>query len=183
MDRKYTDIELSLGCVNKDPKFQHALVMQYSEGLYATAVRYIKDTDEAKDILQDSFLKIFKSMHQFDPSKGSLSAWMSKVVVNQAIKYWHKQKRQVAYEDYLPVTFEQPLILDKLNSERLYHLITTLEDPYRMVFNLHVIEGYSHKEIAEKLNVKTSSSRSMLTRAKSMLRTKIARLKKQKAWI
>ncbi len=184
MPIQYSDIELKRGCLKGKADFQRALVMQYSEQLYATSFRYVKDEDDAKDIMQEAFISIFKSMHQYDPEKGRLISWMSKILVNLAIKHYHRSKEKVSYNEYFEnASSDTALALHNLEASHLYDLITELDDPYGMVFNLSVVEGYSHKEIATKLNIQPSSSRSILTRAKAMLRDRITDLKKKKIWI
>ncbi len=183
MNKIYSDIELVNGCKKSNSEFQRALVMQYSELLFATSKRYVKDEDIAKDMLQDSFMRIFKSIHKFDVNKGSLSSWMCRIVINQSLKHWHKAKGKVSYNEYFQEASEAPIVIQNLKTEAIYEMIRTLEDPYKMVFNLNVIEGYAHKEIAEMMNIKVGSSRSILSRAKEMMRQKINSIKNHESWV
>lgn len=157
--------------------------MQYSDMLNATALRYIKDRDEAQDVLQDSFIRIFKYLPKYDPAKGKLSSWMCKIVINESLKVWRKRKDRVAYDDHFEIATERPLALDDLEVEDIYKLILELDEPYRTVFNLNVVEGYPHKDIAEMLSIKVPSSRSILSRAKQMIKNKINSVKMNESWI
>ncbi len=157
--------------------------MQYSDMLNATALRYIKDRDAAQDVLQDSFIRIFKYLPKYDPAKGKLSSWMCKIVINESLKVWRKRKDRVAYDDHFEMAAERPLALDELEVEDIYKLILELDEPYRTVFNLNVVEGYPHKEIAEMLSIKVPSSRSILSRAKQMIKNKINSVKMNESWI
>ena len=183
MNKSFNEIEIINGCKKSNSVYQRALVMQYSELLFATAFRYLKDEDETKDVLQDSFIRIFKSIKNFDPQKGKLTSWMCKVVINESLKQWHKRKNKVSYNEHFELAVERPLVVGKLKTDELYQMIRELEDPYKMVFNLHVIEGYPHQEIAEILEIKVGSSRSILSRAKEMLRQKINTIKKTESWV
>lgn len=157
--------------------------MQYSDMLNATALRYIKDADVAKDVLQDSFIRIFKYLPKFDPAKGKLSSWMCKIVINESLKVWRKKKDRVAYDEHFEGAAKRPLALDDLEVADIYKLILELDEPYRTVFNLNVVEGYPHKEIAEMLSIKVPSSRSILSRAKQMIKNKINSVKMNESWI
>lgn len=163
--------QLIQGCQRQEAKSQKALFLLYSEALYATCVRYVGDEEIAKDVLQDSFLAIFQYIKSFDPSKGSLFTWMNKICIHQSL-------RQIKSKFTLLDVFDLPAleVPNKENNpeelvqiEELFHIIKNLPEPYRTVFNLFEIEGYSHFEIAEMLQIKEGSSRSILSRAKKLL--------------
>lgn len=183
MQKSYTDKEIIKGCRANNSEYQRALVMQYSELLFATSLRYLKDEDAAKDVLQDSLMRIFKSMHSFDINKGKLTSWMCKIVINESLKRWKKEQVNVSYSDYFEGATEKPLAIQNLSVEEIHSIIRNLEDPYRTVFNLHVIEGYKHKEIAEVLSIETASSRSILSRAKEMIRNTLISIKQKESWV
>lgn len=135
---------------------------------------------DARDVLQDALVMIFKKFHLFDPSKGTLEAWMKKVTVNVALQ--HNRSTKIIPVDIIEnkdsLEIIEPDAMSKLSEEELIKLIATLPDQYRTVFNMYVIDGYSHKEIGEYLNISEVTSRSNLSRAKNILREKIITLEK-----
>ena len=146
--------------------------------------RYIGDETKSKDVLQDSFIRIFKSFKNYDADKGSLAGWMRKITVNMALRSLSKKNLEISA---LTVDFNEkfsiaPEIAQKLNHDDLLKVVMTLPEGYRQVFNLSVIEGYSHKEISEMLDIKEVSSRSNLSRAKQILRNKLTALKNSDRW-
>jgi len=136
----------------------------------ATALRYAPSKEEASEVLNDAFLKIFQSVHQFDMSK-SFKPWLSRIVVNTAISRYRKEKKHLYQTDiedahYLPL---DESALDILSAEEIIGMLQQLPEIYRITFNMYELEGFSHREIAESLGVTESTSRSNLSRAKSKL--------------
>ena len=132
---------------------------------------------EAEDILQDAFIKIFNNLQKYE-GKGSFEGWMRRIAVNTALKNYHKssyQKEKIGLEDYQEGALD-PEVLSTLHEEEIMGVIAKLPDGYRMVFNLYVIEGFSHKEIATQLKIQESTSRSQLVKARKMLQSKITQL-------
>lgn len=173
------------GCKNKKPTAQKALVFRYTSILLTVSRRYAKNEPDAEDVLQDAFIQIFKSFKQFDVNKGSLEAWMKRIVINTALKQFRTQKKwleisQNLHDHEIPIL---PSVYEKLQEEELIQLISSLPEGYRQVFNLYAIEGYSHKEIASLLGIEEGSSRSNLSRARSLLKEKIKQLKKTESWM
>lgn len=179
-----TEKELIIGCQKEKPLYQRELVLRYSAMLLTVSRRYTPERLGPEDILQDAFIKIFKSIHQFDDAKGSLEGWMRKIVINTALK---KLKRKFVKEEVPVEAFQDPLLLpsiyEQMDAEDVMRLIAALPDGYRQVFNLYVIEGYSHKEIASLLGIGETSSRSNLSRAKTILRNKLNNQKIQESWL
>ena len=142
--------------------------------------RYGRHKLEAEDILQDSFIKVYKALHQFK-FEGSLEGWIRRIVVTTAIK--SVRKKSFTNELYdVELDYEEvssPLALSNLNEEELLRYISELPDGYRYIFNMYAIEGYSHKEIADNLGIKESTSRSQLTKARKMLQKRIIQSEKQ----
>ncbi len=177
--------DIITGCKKGHSTCQKALVNRYSGLLYSVSLRYIGDETRAKDVLQDSFIRIFKYINKFDSDKGSLQSWMRKIVINTALKTISKKSLEsstisIDINDKVSV---QPDILDKMAADELLKLVMTLPEGYRQVFNLSVIEGFNHREIASMLNIKEVSSRSNLSRAKQLLRTKLLAFKKSESWV
>ena len=142
------------------------------------------DETKAKDILQESFIRIFKSFNTFDPTRGSLGGWMRTITVNVALRSLGKRRLEtsnlsVEHQNKISV---DPKVVSKLGVDELMAIVKTLPDGYRQVFNLSVIEGYSHKEIGAKLGIAEVSSRSNLSRAKQLLRKKLQELQNSESW-
>ena len=157
--------------------------MNYSSELLTVARRYMPDQMYAEDILQESFIKAFDHIESFDEDKGSLSSWLRKIVINTSLKKLNKKCfTQELYPEKQYDIKLHPSVYEKLDAEDLMILIDRLPDGYKQVFNLYVIEGFSHKEISELIGIKEVSSRSNLSRAKEILRTKIQEQKKTKSW-
>lgn len=172
--------EIIKGCIKNDPKCQRLLVVNYSAMLLTVSRRYTPISADAEDVLQDAFIKIFGALKQFDSNKGELTSWMRKIVINTALKrlnkkcFTHEQTVERFEEGHLT-----PEVYGHLQAEDVMALINTLPDGYKQVFNLSVVEGYSHKEIAALLNIEEATSRSNLSKAKKSLRIKIGKQKMQ----
>ncbi|GGE25353.1 RNA polymerase sigma factor [Sphingobacterium cellulitidis] len=146
--------------------------------MYALCIRYAKDQDDAADILQNGFIKVFKKCELFE-GKGSLEGWIRKVMVNTAIESHRKNKvRFLSTEELTGHEIEQAgsFSLTHLDYKDLLVLIKKLPMGYRTVFNLYAIEGYNHKEIAEMLEISEGSSKSQLSRARSWLKERIQKM-------
>ncbi len=134
---------------------------------------------EAEDILQTGFIKVFRHIGQFK-FEGSFEGWIRKVIVNTALKCC--QRKRIRFDELHPemtqVPGVEPYVYSLLGEADVLHLIRQLPEGYRLVFNLHVIEGYSHEEIASMLGIKDSTSRSQLVKARRMLQQAITTLHK-----
>ena len=169
--------ELIAGCLRGDRQCQIELFQQFSGKLLAVCIRYTRHRMEAEDILQDAFVKIFTNLEKYE-GKGSFEGWMRRIVVNTALKNYNKssyQKEKIGLEDYQEGILN-PEVLSSLHEEEILKLVSQLPDGYRVVFNLYVIEGFSHREIAEQLEIQESTSRSQLVKARKMLQSKITQL-------
>lgn len=145
----------------------------------AVCLRYATDEMEAEDMLQEGFVRIFAYLHQYK-FEGSFEGWMRRIVVNAALK--KLQKKKLIFDEINEHKHEAISInasaYSLLGQEVIMKLISRLPDGYRIVFNLNVIEGYSHEEIAEMLGVQASTSRSQLVKARKMLQQQILELQK-----
>lgn len=161
------------------------MVFRYTGILLTVSRRYTRNEPDAEDVLQDAYVQIFKSFHQFELNKGTLEAWMKKIVIHTALKQFRTQKNRI--ENGLEITDPDiailPSVYEKLQEEELIQLISSLPDVYRQVFNLYAIEGYSHREIAELLGIEEVSSRSNLSRARGILQKKIKQIKRTESWM
>jgi RNA polymerase sigma-70 factor (ECF subfamily) len=163
------------GCKKGKPEFQKELVLRYSGLLLTICRRYSQDTDSAKDVLQEALIKILKSIPNYQ-ERGSFEAWMKRITINTALKYFDKSsfKNEVYVLEDLNDENVVPDIYSKLGAEELMALIDNLPNGFREVFNLFAIEGFSHKEIGTMLGITESTSRSQLTRARSLLKKQLS---------
>ncbi len=185
MKDQLTSKDIVAGCLKGQVACQKELVRRFSGLLFAVCVRYTGDEHKAHDVLQDTFIKVFKSIHTFDDRKGRLVTWMRRIAVNTALKQLDKKKLDAT--STLAVDFNEkyaipPSVLKKLNADDLMDLVRQLPEGYRQVFNMYAIEGYAHKEIAAILNIKEVSSRSNLSRARQILKQQILSQEKYKPW-
>ena len=158
---------------------QKFLYETLSGKMYGLCIRYARDETEARDILQDGFVKVFQNLEQFR-FQGSFEGWVRRIMVNTALERFRKEDRLTAsIED---VDFQDPPgsenILSELSAQDLLQMIRELSPQYRVVFNLFAIEGYSHKEISQMLNISEGTSKSNLSRARNILQEWIKRLNK-----
>jgi len=176
--------QLVSGCVKKDATSQRQLVDTFSSMLYTVCLRYMGESHLAKDVLQDSFIRIFKGIHTFDSERGSLQGWMRRVTINVALKQLKKQKSRMESEigDNVAHLTKASDVTDKLAAEDLLKVVRTLPEGYRQIFNLSVVEGYNHREIGEMLGIEEVTSRSQLSRAKQLLRKKLVNMQTDKSW-
>lgn len=157
-----------------------AVYRAYAGYLTGVCTRYISDSSDIKDILHDSFIKIFNALSAFEyHGSGSFKAWISRVVVNECLKRLSKEKVTVSVED-LEESLSEPIVeppIERISPEVLHAMIRDLPSGYRTVLNLYVFEGMSHREIAQLMNIKESTSASQYHRAKAMLARKIREYK------
>ncbi len=165
-------------CVSGNAKAQRMLFERYSAKMLGVAIRYIKDKERAEDVLQDAFIKVFKNLKKFKHD-GSLEGWIRRIVVNTALDQLRKNKKRqsnVELDDSFFELASDSFTEERLQAESLLNIVQQLPEGYRTVFNLFAIEGYSHKEIAKKLNISENTSKSQYSRAKSVLRDVLKRL-------
>ena len=174
-----TEQEIIKGCIKKDASCQRMLFETYSGRFMSICLRYACDQPEAEDILQDAFINIFSYIHQFK-GEGSFEGWMRRIVVNTALRVIQKKKiRFTEIQEYQQPGFQvETSSYTSLHADELIKLINALPDGYRIVFNLNVIEGYSHEEIAQMLQIAASTSRSQLLKARRLLQEQIKSLEK-----
>ena len=160
---------------NRDRAAMKELYGLYSGYLNAVCLRYIANPEQAKDILQDSFVKIFTSMDKFRfRGEGSLKAWMKRIVINEALKYLQRHVKKDPLADAaelkdMPDTRDDDTGIGDIPAPVIHEMIKRLPDGYRTVFNLYVFEDKSHKEIAALLGIRENSSASQLYHAKALL--------------
>jgi len=163
-------------CKKNDAKAQGQLYKLFSSKLFSLCLKYSKNYVEAEDNLQDAFVTIFNKISQYK-SKGSLEGWMKRITINTALqRYRSVGVFDIINEDQIEdVSIE--IDDDTINVDFLLGIIQELPDRYRLVFNLYVLDDYSHKEIAEMLHISTGTSKSNLARARLILKDKIEQYK------
>ncbi|MEM9985773.1 MAG: RNA polymerase sigma factor [Bacteroidota bacterium] len=168
-------------CIEQDRQAQRFLYESYSPQMMAVCYRYAADQDEAADILQEGFVKVFQNLEKYQ-DRGSLEGWIRRIMVNTAIDHLRRRKKR-QQEMELNETIVDSMVedaIDHLEAEFLLHLVQQLPDGYRTVFNLYGIEGYSHQEIAQQLGISEGTSRSQYTRARAQLQRLIKAAYQQK---
>jgi RNA polymerase sigma-70 factor (ECF subfamily) len=165
------------GCRKGDPGSQEKLYRQFSAAMYGLCMQYASSEEDAQDILQDGFVKVFKKIGQVKEAK-AFPGWIRRVMINTALERYRSQVvMQRIDED--PMVLNNQIsddVLDELNAEALVMIIRELPPRYRMVFNLYAIEGYSHKEIGEMLGISDGTSKSNLSRARAILQEKVKKV-------
>lgn len=172
------DTELLRLVKEGDAQAMHTLYCRFVRYLTAICSRYISNDDDIRDVMQESFLKIFDSIDSFEyRGTGSLRGWMAKIVLNESLKFLKSNCRLTFVElgdDDIP---DVPPDTDNIPPEAIHTMIRELPDGYRTIFNLYVVESKSHKEIARLLGIKESTSASQFHRAKAVLADKIRNYK------
>ena len=165
------DIELAKLCARGDEKARHELYTKYAAYLYALCIRYVSDKDLARDLMHDAMIKIFDTVGKYKP-KGSLKSWCARVTINMAIDHLRKSKRMETVsleptQEKIPEPHEEEVA--KVPKKELMRMVGRLPETKRVIFNLFCVEGYSHKDIAEMLNIKEKTSSSLLFKARAQL--------------
>ena len=159
-------------CTKQNTKAQEQLYRLLAPKLFAVCLKYSRNYDEAQDNLQESFLIIFDKISQFK-NKGSFEGWAKRVVINYTLQQYRNQNIFEMVSENIAAEETVEIDNDEISLEFLTQIIQELPDRYRLVFNLYVIDDYSHKEIAEMLSINIGTSKSNLARAKGILKEKI----------
>ncbi len=166
------------GCLKGHVKSQERLYEQYAPKMMSVCARYAPNDAEAADILQEGFVKVFNNLQKLrNPQQ--LESWITGIMINTALDMLRKRRTHQGFEVPLQEQHDQTRdeeITSQLSTDELLSLIQTLPDGYRLVFNLYAIEGYTHPEIAEKLNITAGASKSQYARAKKLLQEKVEAL-------
>ncbi len=172
-----TDKTIIEGCKKHQAKYQKMLLEKYSPVLMATAMRYLKDSASAQDALQETWIKVFKNINRYQ-EEGKLGGWLKRILINTVLRAKIKPTKDVelnATADY--ITTVRPDIESTLNVNDLMKVIETIPVPAKHVFMMNIIDGMSHREIAEVLNIKESTSRVHLTNARKYLKNILSQSK------
>lgn len=165
-------------CLEGDAEAQKKLYDQYAPALWPVCLRYAKNRMAAEDVMQEGFIKIFKYLGNYK-GEGSFEGWMRRTMVNTAINIY---KKNLKMQNDKNIDFVYDLkndsvsAISQMNAEDILKVVQTLPDGYRTIFNLFVVEGYPHKDIAAMLGISENTSKSQLSRARSILQVKIKKL-------
>lgn len=160
-------------CKNNDAKAQSDIYKLFSGKLFALSLKYSRNYAEAEDVLQDAFVTVFSKIEQYK-GKGSFEGWLKRIVINTSLqRYREKGVFDIINEESLKEDVVVEVENDEIDIDFLLKKIQELPDRYRLVFNLYVLDGYSHKEISEILNISTGTTKSNLARARVILKKKI----------
>lgn len=165
-----TESDLIQGCLGGDRRMQEELYRRFSPRMYGVCLRYAGYAEEAEDILQEGFIKVFKKLGSFR-GDGSFEGWIRRIFVNTAIEHFRRKTylQPITEQHESTVEGKYLSVLDNLAEKDVMKLIQELSPGYRTVFNLYVVEGYTHKEIGDMLGISEGTSKSQLSRAKVIL--------------
>lgn len=166
----FSESDLIEGCRRGDRKMQHELYNRFAPKMFGVCLRYAGNTEEAEDILQEGFIKVFNKMNSYR-GEGSFEGWIRRIFVNTAIEHFRKKiyLQPITETEENTVEGKYLSVLDNLAEKDIIQLVQQLSPGYRTVFNMYVVEGYSHKQIAEMLGISEGTSKSQLSRAKAIL--------------
>lgn len=166
-----TEEAILQGCLKNQPAAQQELYSKYSPKMLAVCYRFARNREDAEDMLQESFIRVFTQIHQFQ-SKGSFEGWIRRIIVHTCINHLKKHKK---FNDSVDISQAHTLQVREdsvpsiIQAKQVVECIRMLPIGYRTVLNLFAIDGYTHREIAQMLDIEESTSRSQYTRAKAML--------------
>lgn len=178
------EMELVSACLRNDPEAQRTLFERHAGKMLAICCRYCQNREDAKDAMHDGFIKVFNQLSKFK-GDSKLETWMTRIMINTAIdrfkssiRFKHYEETEALYRDAgMEHTESYEVDESNLTMEKIYAIIGKLPDGYRVIFNMYAIEGYSHKEIAEKLQISVGTSKSQLARARKQLQQLITESK------
>ena len=159
-------------CKKNDIKAQEQLYRQYAPKLFSVCLKYSRNYTDAQDNLQDGFLLIFEKIHLFS-FKGSFDGWLKRLMINHILQLYRKETFLSLVDEKITEVVDVEIDEENVSLEFLMKIIHELPERYRLVFNLFAIDGYSHQEIAELLNINIGTSKSNLSRARLILKEKI----------
>ena len=167
-----TDTNLINGILKGSKSAFRELYNRHSKGHMLTCLRYVKNRADAEDVLQESYIKIYKDLDKYDPSMSQFNTWSNRVVINTCLMNLRKKNVFRDFDNIIDISSKLTVdadAVDNLSLQDLTNLITQLPKGYRTVFNMYVIDGYKHHEIAEHLKTSVSTSKTQLMKAKQML--------------
>ncbi|HIA36263.1 MAG TPA: sigma-70 family RNA polymerase sigma factor [Flavobacteriales bacterium] len=174
--------KLVAGCAKGDRKCQQIIYEKFYSKMMGVCLRYASNKQEAQDLVHDGFIKVFEKIYKYNYS-GSFEGWVRRIMINTSIDHYRKNKNIFIKEnqDFANIEGEEPDqdILSQLRTEDIMKAVQSLSPGYRAVFNLYVVEGYSHKEVSDELGISVGTSKSNLAKAKKNLRQLFIRENKE----
>lgn len=169
-NQNISESDLINGCLEGNRRMQAEMYRRFSPRMYAVCLRYASNAEEAEDILQEGFIKVFKKLDSFR-SEGSFEGWVRRIFVNTAIEHFRRKRylQPVTEKEENTIEGKYLSVLDHMAEKDILALIQELSPGYRTVFNMYVVEGYTHKEIADMMGISEGTSKSQLSRAKVIL--------------
>lgn len=166
-----SESDLITGCIEGNPEMQKLLYDRFSSKMYGVCLRYTENTEDANDVMQEGFIKVYKGLSKFR-AEGSFEGWVRRIFVNTSIEHYRKKVKLYNVTEVQENTIENNDLdaLDSLATKDILAIVNELSPGYKQVFNMHVVEGYSHKEIADLLGITEGTSKSQLARAKGVLK-------------
>ncbi len=167
--------DLLQGCRDMNRKAQNELYHTYADKVMNIARRYTRDISEAKDVVQNTFLKVFNQLDKYDSDKGAFHSWITRITINEALLIKRRDKKYVYPEDAGDIFEEvkEATVFSTIGIGEIKKIIDELPEGYKIIFNLFVVEGFNHKEIAELLSISVVTSRTQLLRARKAIQKKM----------
>ena len=172
----HEETQLVEGCLSGGRKYQRMLYERYYGSMIVVCMRYTQDRKEARDVPHEGFLKVFNNLHKFTLGT-NLGAWIRRIMVNTAIDHYRKSSKRPNLVEINHAVHEADIhdVISDMSAEEILRLVQKLSPAYRMVFNLYVVEGYSHKEVAKTLGISEGTSKSNLAKARAKLQAMVGR--------
>jgi RNA polymerase sigma factor (sigma-70 family) len=172
------------GCVEGRRQAQEDLYRLFAGKMYSVCLRYSRDQDEAKDNLQDGFIKVYSNIRQFK-GYGSFEGWVRRIMVNTALQKYRGHYQLYALNDNETKAYNIPVenVMEAMGEKELLEMIQDLPPRYKLVFNMYAIEGYSHREISEMLDITEGTSKSNLSRARDILQEKLRKTMDERTFL
>lgn len=166
----FSDTDLIEGCKRGDRRMQRELYERFASKMYGVCLRYAGNAEEAEDILQDGFIKVFNKIDSYR-GEGSFEGWVRRIFVNTAIEHFRKRiyLQPITETEENSIEGKYPSALDDMAEKDIIQVVQQLSPGYRTVFNMYVVEGYTHRQISEALGISEGTSKSQLSRAKQIL--------------
>ena len=169
------DTSLVIECVKGNSRAQRVLFERFSQKMLGVCMRYAKCTEQAEDVLQDGFIKVFSKLNDFKHD-GSLEGWIRRIMVNTSLDQIRKENKLLGNTSIDSVDYKlqnNAFVLENLAAKDLMKMVQSMPVGYKVVFNMFAIEGYSHKEISEHLGISENTSKSQYSRARAYLRARL----------
>lgn len=165
-----SESDLIEGCLKGYRRMQYELYQRYAPKMYGVCLRYAANAEEAQDILQEGFIKVYRKMESYR-GDGSFEGWIRRIFVNTAIEHFRKKTylQPITEQEETTIEGKYLSVMDNLAEKDIIQLVQQLSPGYRTVFNMYVVEGYTHKQIADTLGISEGTSKSQLSRAKLIL--------------